>query len=142
MAKTPPLKLTGMKELRKALKAGDAKVVKAAGSAVRDVTHETSMKSRELVPYEFGELSKSREVEISGFGTSNPIGEITYGSTAAPYAVIQHENEDFFHPAKHRGGTSTGEPGVTKGAKYLEAPMLAMYATFDKRIAKLIEKQL
>ena len=134
--------MIGLPKLRQALKAGDAKVVKAAGQAVRDVTHETALKSRELVPFDTGELSRSRLVEIKGFGTSNPIGEITYGGPAAPYAVVQHENKDFFHPSKKRGGTSTGEPGVTPGAKYLEAPMLEMYKTFDKRIEKLIERQL
>ena len=65
---------------------------------------------------------------------------IAYGGPAAPYALVQHENLRYFHPSKAKGGMSTGVPGETRAAKYLEWPARRKQMTIVPRVIKAIKR--
>jgi hypothetical protein len=69
------------------------------------LSREILVRSHTYVPYLSGDLLRSGK--FNGYPGRYPVVYISYGSTAVPYALLQHENTQFFHP----GG---------KRAKYLE----------------------
>ena len=72
-----------------------------------------------LVPYDTGALALSQIVHAPAYQGSRVYVEITYGGPAAPYAEVQHENEDFHHPS-----LASGLPPNGRQAKYLEEPLM------------------
>ena len=118
-----PVKMTGINDLKRVLKEGDIKIRMATNREIHRIATDILNESRALVPFEDGILSGSGHL-VAGGGASKLVTTQTveYGGPAAPYALIQHENEDYFHPAKARGGTGPGIPGQTRAAKYLEMP--------------------
>jgi len=134
-----PVKVTGIKELKRLLKTGDVKIVGAVAQEMSKITTEIAIESRALIPEDKRILAGSQVVTKKptpvGFN-----GKVEYGGPAAPYALIQHENLDYFHPAKARGGTSPGTPGQTRAAKYLEMPAIRHQATVVPRCIAAIKR--
>ena len=134
-----PVRITGIRELKRLLKTADVKIVVTVAQEMSQITTAIAQESRGLVPFEDGILSGSQVVKQKptpvGFN-----GSVEYGGPAAPYALIQHENKKFFHPAKARGGTGTGTPGETEGAKYLEMPAKRHQATVVPRLIAAIKR--
>jgi len=74
------------------------------------------------VPIDLGALKSSGHVKpVERSGKSLEV-TLAYGGAAAPYAVVQHENPDFFHPNG-------------KSWKYLEKPLNAAIPGMLDRIA-------
>jgi len=95
--------VTGMADLRKKLAAGNLVVIEASREAVTDITEQVALKSQNLVPFDTGALARSMVIKYPIIKSDNPKGEIAYGGVAAPYAVVQHELEDLYHPPKPPG---------------------------------------
>ena len=142
------IRIEGMDDLRRLLERGNTKVIKATGQAVTEVTNDVARKSAELVPFDTGALRRSRAMKFPTPGRKNIVGEITYGGPGAPYAVVQHENLDLWHPpkppgkqksGKHRQGTGPISPGQGRGPKYLEQPLKMARKDFDKIIINRIK---
>ena len=96
-----------------------------------------------LVPFDTGALHDSRVVKLPNpSGTGRIQGSVAYGGTAAPYAVVQHENLEYSHPAKDKGGTGPVAAGRGRGAKYLEFPLKQVQRTFAATIVKRINQKL
>lgn len=98
-------------------------------SAVRKRFYKEILKlSREIlriskdkyVPFLHGPLKRSGKVK--GYPGRYPVVYISFGSAAVPYALMQHENLNFFHP----GG---------KRAKYLELAVDDVKPVMEKRLA-------
>jgi hypothetical protein len=138
MAKQP-IVITGLNDVTRLLNEGNRKVEKAARLAVTEVTTEVAAKADDLVPFDTGTLSGSQVVKLPLAGRIE--GEITYGGPAAPYAAVQHENLELFHPSKKRGGTGpvTAGQGSGRGAKYLEFPTKMAFKDYDKKIVNYIK---
>ena len=134
-----PIKIVGLGDVTRLLAEGNRKVTKAARMAVHDVTADIAQKANDLVPYDEGELSDSQVVTYPVAGKIR--GTITYGSTAAPYAAVQHEDLELYHPSKERGGTGpvVAGQGSGKGAKYLEFPTKMAFIDYDKKIVNFIK---
>lgn len=141
MAKQP-IVITGLDDVTRLLAEGNRKVEKAARLAVTEVTKEVAAKADDLVPFDTGTLSGSQVVKLPIAGPIQLIeGQITYGSTSAPYAAVQHENLELFHPSKKRGGTGpvVAGQGSGRGAKYLEFPTKMAFKDYDKKIVNYIK---
>jgi len=134
-----PVKVTGIRELKRLLKTADVKIVGAVAQEMSQITDAIAQESRGLVPFDEGILSGSQVVTKKptpvGFN-----GSVEFGGPAAPYALVQHENLDYFHPAKVRGGTGPGTPGETRGAKYLEMPAKRHQVTVVPRCIAAIKR--
>ena len=119
-----PVKLEGIDDLRRILKSTDIKIRMAANKEIHKIATEVLNESRALVPFQDGILSGSGHLKAGGAASKTVISQtVEYGGPAAPYALVQHENLRYFHPAKARGGSSPGTPGETRAAKYLEWPV-------------------
>lgn len=138
-----PIKVTGIKELKRTLKGADINIRLAANQEIHKIATEILNESRALVPFQDGILSGSGHL-VAGGAASNLVMSQTveYGGPAAPYALIQHENEDYFHPAKSATppGTGPGIPGQTRAAKYLEMPAKKHQATVVPRLIAAIKR--
>ena len=126
------------------------KVKIATTRAVVRVTNETSRRAGELVPFDTGNLARSKVVTLPTLASKNAEGRIAFGGTAAPYAAVQHENLELWHPPKPPGkskvggnqGTGPVAPGTGRGPKFLEYPMKALSKVIDRVIAKEMKKEL
>ena len=136
-----PVKVTGINELKRILKGADVNIRIAANREIHKIATDILNESRALVPFQDGILSGSGHLQAGG-GASNLVTSQTveFGGPAAPYALVQHENEDYFHPAKARGGTGPGIPGQTRAAKYLEMPAKKHQATVVPRLIAAIKR--
>lgn len=127
------VRVEGLRELKRNLDATTDEIVDAFGKAIFDLVNEVAKESSRLVPVDTGNLRSSRTVEFKT--VKNGLGfeaEIAYGGSAAPYAIIQHERLNYWHPPKPPGkskvggrqGTGPVEPGEARGPKYLEFPFV------------------
>jgi hypothetical protein len=138
-----PVKLEGIDDLRRILKSTDIKIRMAANKEIHKIATEVLNESRALVPFQDGILSGSGHLKAGGAASKTVISQtVEYGGPAAPYALVQHENTKFFHPAKARGGVSPGIPGETRGAKYLEWPARRKRMMLVPRLIAAIKKVL
>ena len=100
-----------------------------AARALRHEAQEAFARSQDQVPVDTGALKDSGRVrpELGGvFHAGNEVFvELTYGSTAATYAVPVHENLEAHHPHGN--------------AKYLEIPMAQQATGLGGRIADKVE---
>ena len=135
MAKSS-IRIEGLDDVRRLIDEGERKVIQAAKVAVYEVTNDVARKSGELVPFDSGALRGSRAIKLPT--TRNLVGEVTYGGPGAPYAVVQHENLELFHPAKPLGAGPVA-PGQGRGPKYLEFPLKMARKDFDKLIVNRIK---
>ena len=137
-------------QLNRAMKEGNLAVIEAARKAVTEITNDVARESRQLVPFDTGNLARSRVVKYPKINSDEPKGEISYGGPGAPYAVIQHEDETLFHPPKPPGkskvggrqGTGPVAPGSGRGPKYLSYPLQRKKEGFTKLLITNINKQL
>ena len=136
-----PVKIEGLDHLRLVLKSTDPRVKLVVNTVLDQVAREIGEESQSLVPFDTGQLHDS--MTIQRMVTPTAITKIVgYGGHASSYALVQHENEKFWHPPKPPGkskvgghsGIGPGIPGQTRGAKYLEIPA--------KRKQKLLGKRL
>ena len=142
--------IQNMSQLNKALKAGNLGVIEAARKAVTEITNDVARESRELVPFDTGNLSRSRVVRYPNINSDKPKGEIAYGGPGAPYAVVQHEDLSLFHPPKPPGKSKVGgrqgkgpvAPGSGRGPKYLAYPLMRKKMQFNKLLIANINKHL
>ena len=138
-----PVKVTGINELKRILKGADFKIRLAANREIHKIATEILNESRALVPFDKGILSGSGHLVAGGGGSKLVMSQtVEYGGPGAPYALIQHEDLDYFHPAKSATppGTSTGIPGQTRAAKYLEIPAKRHQATVVPRLIAAIKR--
>jgi hypothetical protein len=138
-----PVKITGINELKSLLKTADVKIRMAANQEIHKIATDILNESRALVPFDKGILSGSGHLVAGGGGSKLVMSQtVEYGGPAAPYALIQHENEDYFHPAKSATppGTGPGIPGQTRAAKYLEMPAKKHQATVVPRLIAAIKR--
>lgn len=145
MAKGVKIQIEGMKELRDAVAKNSDGLAVALGQALHDAAIEISNESQELVPQDTGMLKASMFLKPPTSRTlpqNMPVISINYGE---PYALIQHERLDFFHPPKPPGkskvggrqGIGTVAPGSGRGPKYLEFPFVQETSLYP---AKLVER--
>jgi hypothetical protein len=122
------VEFTDLDRLVKALAASGKEGARVAAQALRHEAQEAFAKSQDLVPVDTGALKKSgRIIPETGVSTSGNEVYVTlsYGSTAADYAVYVHENLESAHPH----GT----------AKYLEIPLTQQTYGAGARIADKVE---
>ena len=103
---------------------------------VGQILLEIGARADELVPFDTGTLSRSQTTSVTTRGKTIT-GEIGYGGPAAPYALVQHEDETLSHPPKSKGGSPVA-PGQGRGPKYLEFPSRQIAKRADKIIAKAV----
>ena len=135
-----PVRMEGIKDLKRILKNADIKIRIAANKEVFDIANDILNEAGSLAPFDEGMLEGSGT--LTGRGpAAGPLIKLTvaFGGPAAPYALIQHENEKYFHPSKADGGTGTGIPGQTRAAKYLEKPAKKHQATIVPRLIAAIK---
>lgn len=103
---------------------------------VGQILLEIGARADELVPFDTGTLSRSQTTTVTQLGEIIE-GEIAYGGPAAPYALVQHEDETLSHPPKTKGGSPVA-PGQGRGPKYLEFPSRQIGKRAEKIIAKAV----
>lgn len=140
--------IQGMKELRDALDSNIEGLEIALGKALYGAAEDIAAESKQLVPFDTGDLSASQSIEpstIAGLKQKTPEVEIAYGT---PYALVQHERLDFFHPPKPPGrsvvggrqGTGPVAPGSGRGPKYLEFPFIQEINHYPTRLVERIRQ--
>lgn len=107
----------GIEELLGALRRMEKDTVGVVGRALYEEALDVAQKADLLVPYDTGNLARSQIVHHPKQAGNNVHVDITYGGVAEPYALVQHENLDFFHPSR-----ASGLPPNGRQAKYLEEP--------------------
>ena len=136
-----PVKLEGIEDVKRILKNASPKIRIAVNQEIHKIATEILNESRALVPHDKGILSGSATLRAGGAGSRTVMSQtIEYGGPAAPYALTQHENLYYFHPARARGGSSPGTPGETRGAKYLEWPVKRKRKTLVPRLIAAIKR--
>ena len=136
-----PVKITGINELKSILKTADLKIRMAANVEIHKIASAILSESKALVPFDKGILRGSGHLRAGGAASKVVMSQtVEFGGPAAPYALVQHENTKFFHPAKARGGVSPGIPGETRGAKYLEWPARRKRMVLVPRLIAAIKK--
>ena len=119
-----------LREVQQALAVDAEGVGRAAKAGVRQMAEDILGEADDLVPFDQGTLAGSRALKETHYGDKYTV-EVGYGNSSAPYALVQHERLDFWHPPKPpnkskvggRQGTGPGTDPVTgKGPKYLETP--------------------
>ena len=138
-----PVKITGINELKSILKTADFKIRMAANQEIHKIASAILSESKALVPFDKGILRGSAHLKAGGAASKVVMSQtVEYGGPAAPYALIQHENEDYFHPAKSAKppGTGPGIPGATRAAKYLEMPAKRHQKTVVIRLIQAIKR--
>lgn len=130
MAKGVKIDIRGLQELRDALDKNSTGLEVALGKALYSAAEDIAAESKQLVPFDNGDLSASQSIEpssVAGLKQKTPEIEIAYGT---PYALVQHERLDFWHPPRppgnSRGRTGAGPvaPGQPQSPKYLEFPFI------------------
>ena len=141
-----PVKMEGIKDLKRILKNADVKIRIAANKETFQIANELLNEAGALAPFKTGLLEGSGT--LSGRGpAAGPLIKLTvaFGGPAAPYALVQHEGVDprtgklYFHPAKADGGTGPGIPGQDRARKYLEEPAKRHQATIVPRLIAAIK---
>lgn len=120
----------------KVVRQTDLGVKRGVKLGVGQILLEIGARADELVPFDTGTLSRSQTTSVETRGQTI-IGEITYGGPAAPYALVQHEDETLSHPPKSKGGSPVA-PGQGRGPKYLEFPSRQIGKRAEKIIAKAV----
>ena len=127
--------VAGIDGLNRALAANVAGLADALRTALFDANNDIATESQNLVPFEFGDLKGSMaQNERSRPGSVE--FEIVYGT---PYALIQHERLDYFHPGQARGGIGPTSPGTPGGSpKYLEFPFVQETSRWPGRLVQRV----
>lgn len=131
--------LRGLREFQQAIDSNIAGMQLALGKALESAAEDIAGESQRLVPWDTGDLAGSMNIERKGIGTPSPEMSIAYGT---PYALVQHERLDFWHPPKPPGkrvvggaqGTGVVSPGQPQGPKYLEFPFVEETSQYPARL--------
>lgn len=122
--------VASLREVQNAIQVDAEGVGLAARAGLRQVSEDILNEADQLVPFDEGTLASSRALDEKKYGDKYTV-EVGYGNSSAPYALVQHERLDFYHPPKPpnkskvggRQGTGPGPDPVTgRGPKYLEKP--------------------
>jgi hypothetical protein len=127
------IQLVGMTDFRKKMAQGNLAVIEGAKAAVTELVIDIGKESQDLVPVDTGNLKRSIVLKFPLIKSNKPVGEIAYGGTAAPYAVVQHEDTSLSHPPKAKGGSPV-VAGTGRGPKYLEFPVKRKAANLFNKI--------
>jgi hypothetical protein len=121
------IELQGIEELQKKLIAGGSRVVPAVAQAMNEEGQIIFDKSQDLVPVETAALINSGRLELAKqVGNALEI-EITYGGSAASYAMYVHEDPDAIH-----------DEGKTYN--YLGGPMTEAAPQFFTRVNDRVDR--
>ena len=140
------IRMDGLKQLKENLRASGNEMTDAFSKAIFELVNEVAKESSRLVPVDTGNLRSSRTVEFNRSPDGTQVNaEIAYGGSAAPYAVVQHERLDYWHPPRPPGksvvggrqGTGPVAPGEGRGPKYLEFPFMEL---MSRQPADLVER--
>ncbi len=123
-----PLKIEGIKATIKGINLSNSKTLRAARAAVQEEAEDTLQEIIPITPYEKGDLRRSLEVEEE---IANEYEVMFSIGSNLDYAARQHEDTD--PPMKHKPGTQ---------AKFIEIPVRARGATFEKNVASRIRRRL
>ena len=144
------VRIEGLDDIRRLIRVNDRKVVGATKIAVTEQVVELGRRADELVPFDTGNLMRSQIIKLpTAFGRSI-VGTVEYGGTAAPYALVQHEDLTLWHPPKPPGksivkgrqGTGPVAPGQGRGPKFLEHPFKRQQKRFSARLAARVNREL
>lgn len=112
----------------------------ATAKAIKEVAIIAGRKSDELVPYDTGNLQRSLVIDLPSPRRLRAV--LSYGGTSAPYALVQHEDLELFHPPKPPNTNKAGMsgvgptvPGRERGPKYLEKAVEMASARLSTMIA-------
>lgn len=126
-SKTFSMSWKGIDDMLKKVEALGPAGVRALQLALKHEAEMVKRASLKIVPTDQGELRNSCHVDKQATVTPGGAVSITisYGNTAAPYALIQHEALDFKHDKPET-------------AKYLEIPLKAVVSTMGPRLAGFV----
>ena len=102
------------------IRAMDKAVRKRFYDEMLEISRKILVRSHRYVPYDTGKLQRSGKVK--GYPGRYPVVYTSYGGPDVPYALIQHENLQYFHPGGRR-------------AKYLELAV----KDYEPEISKALE---
>ena len=144
------VRIEGLDDIRRLIDRNDRKVIAATKMAVTEQVVELGRKSDELVPWDTGNLMRSQTLKLPTAFGKRITGSVSYGGSAAPYALKQHEDLELWHPPKPPGkskdgghqGTGPVAPGQGRGPKFLEHPFNKMKKTFARDITKYVKQAL
>lgn len=88
--------MSGMKELKAALKAAKDDAYQATAAAVYVAANEIMTEAKQRAPVDTGTLRSSGYVTLPEPGP-NPKVELGFGGAAAQYALVQHERTEYRH---------------------------------------------
>lgn len=105
------VQVKGDKEMLAKVRALQAEMPdKVAGALFRACEKIMTKSKRDFVPIDLGELRDTGHVADPVVRRKKISCVLAYGGVSAPYAIVQHEDEDLIHPGQ-------GE------SKYLEKPL-------------------
>lgn len=144
------IRIEGIDDALAAIGRSEKAVVRAAKVAITEVAVDVARRADQLVPFDTGALHGSQIVDLPTTARKRIEATISYGGPAAPYAVVQHEDLDLWHPPKPPGKSKVGkkqgvgpvEPGEGRGPKYLSHPLMEKEKTFDTEIVDAINREL
>ena len=147
---TVHVRVEGLADIRRLIRANNRKVIAATRRSVTAEVVELGRRADELVPFDTGNLMRSQIIKLpTAFGRSI-VGTVEYGGTAAPYALVQHEDLELWHPPKPPGKSKVGKrqgtgpvaPGQGRGPKFLEHPFKRQQKRFSARLAARVNREL
>jgi hypothetical protein len=138
--------LSGIEDIVAAFSWAPEQMRQAVNQAITAAATDVGLEADNLVPEDTGALRSSQNIGIRDKGEVIE-AEVSYGDTATPYALVQHERLDFWHPPKppgksvvgKRSGTGPGtDPSTGRGPKYLERPFMEETANYPEKMAQRI----
>lgn len=144
--------IAGIKELQDAIDSNIVELQMALGRALYSAATDIAADSNLLVPFDTGALAASMYdlgdvggVGVDGFPGPAPEFTIAYGE---PYALVQHERLDYWHPPKPpaksvvggRQGTGPVAPGEGRGPKYLEVPFAQETSQYPTKLVERVRQ--
>ncbi len=144
------VRIEGLNDIRRLIAKNDRKVIAATKMAVTEQVVELGRKSDELVPFDTGNLMRSQTLKLPTAFGKRITGSVSYGGSAAPYALKQHEDLELWHPPKPPGKSKVGKrqgtgpvaPGQGRGPKFLEHPFKRQQKRFSARLAARVNRDL
>jgi len=128
------VRVTGLDDLRRLIRANDRKVIAATRRAVTAEVVELGRRADELVPWDTGNLMRSQIIKLPKASGRRIVGSVEYGGTAAPYALKQHEDLELWHPPKPPGKSKDGGHQPFKRQQKRFSARLAARVNRDLRV--------
>lgn len=114
------VRILGAKQSAANIRKMDKAVRRQFYDTMLEISRKILVRSHRYVPYKTGALQRSGKVK--GYPGRYPVVYTSYGGSDVPYALIQHENLQYFHPGGRR-------------AKYLELAV----RDYEPEIKKALE---